>query len=955
MAPEPRKKKKRARVPPAKTSATEEQGEKDIFRIDKLPDVENLRYDSVYSGSVSVYRRKFDCLGLKPNQQLKWTDGRSKLNRKKKRLEVEGRYFKDLGRVVESTIELAIPGSRTSFVSSDFIKISNCPVTSKLDKPSESLTAERHMSQMTGEYNRSLLEDPHNISLWLEFLSFQDQLLEWGNLPGEASASAGHKQRALLERKVSIFERALEQNPTSEELLVGHMTLVQQTWPNEKLVRKWKEIVFVHPNRPRLWLGYIQFCQTNFSAFGTSSLISLYKKCITTLSAVYSGTLLSHPPLPDTASYLLAIFSLFCHFLRQVGLTERSVACYQALVEFNLCTPSEFADDKSLKEFFETFWDSGCPRFGEVEALGWRNWMKKNTGQSTEVVELGAVPYTLFGKTVKTPTNQEDEDAELISGLSLTEAWLKLEDYRMVQNCLPWQPDLASDQTEEECTDPDRMVTYDDISQTLFRFTDANLKVKLVLSFLNFLGAPVGSPFQSLISSTTNLESLCDISTPPLLRTMEDSASVGSTTCGLGTTAPPSSENSLSDFATFVSSQVLSAFSVPASLTVTPIVCNLLCNVCNHSLSLLPSVEDQTRVVKVWTSFLFQQLSNAAASKSSAPKKEMKFEIRGLQKLFKALLRLEQHRNNLSLWNSYALFEYSVGNFQDTKTLYESLLARYPVPSAMLCCTLCECFMGMRPCLWEGAELDTPLCLRTLVGLTERKTCPVSDSISPARILKARSCFIQMAASSNYSNWEEMSKGACYGYFEYLTRGVKEACSVFEKWVDKLKLILKEADDTKRTDTPCFLREIYWKWVQLVEHHSLHHPVQPALLRRVVGGALETFPSEGRFLAVFVRSEKQTFISGRMRRHFDAVAPTAESAIPWLFAVAAELDRYCHVTRQLGAQLEETSVGTMYRVLSLIARAVGADNARHCPLLWRVHMAIQVSRLNRAFAYDVTA
>ena len=70
MAPEPRKKKKRAKVPPAKTSATEEQGEKDIFRIDKLPDMENLRYDSVYSGSVLVYRRKFDCLGLKPNQQL---------------------------------------------------------------------------------------------------------------------------------------------------------------------------------------------------------------------------------------------------------------------------------------------------------------------------------------------------------------------------------------------------------------------------------------------------------------------------------------------------------------------------------------------------------------------------------------------------------------------------------------------------------------------------------------------------------------------------------------------------------------------------------------------------------------------------------------------------------------------------------------------------------------------
>lgn len=928
----------------SKTTATEKLGEKDVYRIDRQPDIENLHYDSVYSGSVAVYRRKFDCLGLKPSQQLKWSDGRSKLNRKKKRLEVEGRYFRELEKAGQSPSELVIPGKAgTISLSDDFIRICNSPNTSKRDKSSDNLTAERHMSRMTGEYNRSLLEEPHNVSLWLEFLAFQDQLLEWGNLPGEASASTGHKKRALQERKITIIERALEQNSTSEELLIGHMTLVQQTWPNDKLIRKWKDIVFVHPNSPRLWLGYIQFCQTNFSSFGISSLISLYKKCITTLSAVYHGTLQSHPPLPNTASYLLAIFSLFCHFLRQVGLTERAVAAYQALVEFNLCTPSEFADDdKSLKEFFETFWDSGCPRFGESEALGWRNWMKKNTGQSADVAALGAVPHTVFRKTVKLPANEEDEDAGLISGLPLTEAWLKLESHRMVHNCLPWQLDLTLDQTEEDCSDPDRMVTYDDISQTIFRVRDTELKVKLVLSFLNFMGAPVGSPFQSLVSSTTNLESLRDISSPPLLRTMEDSASVGSTTCGLGTTTFLSAEKSLSDFAGFVSSQVLSESSVPASPTVTPVAFNFLCNVCNHSLPLLLSAEDQTHIAKVWVSFLYQQLSNSS-SQSSAAKKEMKSEIRLIQKLFKSLLRLEQHRNNLSLWNSYSLFEYSVGNFQEARNLYQSLLTRYPVPSAVLCCTLCECFMGMRQCLWERAELDTTLCLHALVGLTEGKNCPMADSISPARILKARSCFSQMAAASSCSDWEEISKAVCSGYFEYLTRGVKEACSVFEKWIDKLKLTLTEAADTKKTQTLCFVKELYWKQLQLMEYHSLHHPVQPASLRKVVARALQAFPNEGRFMAAFVRSERQTFISGRMRRHFDGVVPTAESAVPWLFAVAAELDRYYRVTGKLGSQVEETSVGTMHRVTSLLARAAAADSTRHCPLLWRVYLVVQVS------------
>lgn len=513
----------------------------------------------------------------------------------------------------------------------------------------------------------------------------------------------------------------------------------------------------------------------------------------------------------------------------------------------------------------------------------------------------------------------------------------------MTQNCLPWQPDSAQGRTEDDCSDPDRMVTYDDVSQTLFRITDADLKAKLVLCFLHFLGAPVALPFQSLVSTTTSLESMQDIRTPPLLRTMEESASVGSTTCGLGTTCFLSSEKSLTDFADSFSSQVLSEVFVSTFPTRTPGACNFVSNVCNHSLSLLPSAEHQTDIAKVWVSFLYQQLCTSS-SQSSAARKEMKSEIRSVQKVFKSLLRLEQHRNNLSLWNSFSLFEYSVGNFQEARSLYQSLLTRYPVPSARLCCTLCECFMGMRQCLWQGVELDTPLCLHAIVSLTEGKNCPVNDSISPGRILKARSCFSQMAASSSCGNWEEISKAVCSGYFEYLTRGVKEACAEFGKWVERVQHLLgSEPDGTKKELMLYLLKELYWKQLQLVEHHSLRHPVRPALLRGVVEGALEVFPDEGRFLAAFVRSERQTFISGRMRRYFDRVAPTADSAVPWLFAVAAELDRYHRIRGQLGAQVEETTMGTVYRVTSLLARATAMDNARHCPLLWRVYLTLQVS------------
>ena len=52
---------------------------------------------------------------------------------------------------------------------------------------------------------------------------------------------------------------------------------------------------------------------------------------------------------------------------------ERSMALFQALVEFNLFSPKfpgYFGVDNKLKSF-KSFWDSGVPRFGENGALGW--------------------------------------------------------------------------------------------------------------------------------------------------------------------------------------------------------------------------------------------------------------------------------------------------------------------------------------------------------------------------------------------------------------------------------------------------------------------------------------------------------------------------------------------------------------------------------------------------------
>ncbi len=975
--PEPKKIKKKSskKTEPA---SVELSSEKDVYHIDHKPDPENLHYDSVYSGKLAVYRRRFDCLGLRESQKLKWTDGRSRISKKRRKgVEEDTRYFTSGLKSTPSEVTIPkktkIPGIDGL---TDFVKIETSSAGSFNTDDSGELTAEAYMSKLTGEYNRSLLEHPHDVSLWLEFLVLQDQLLEWGHLPGETTENISRQNRALIERKNSIFERALEHNPMSEDLLVGHMTLVQEIWPNNKIVKKWKDIVFHQPNKPLLWLKYIHFCQTNFSSFGVSSVTSVYKKCIVTLSSILQGTLRSHQPVPDTLSYLLVIFSLFCDFLKQAGCVERAVACYQALIEFNLCTPSGVTEDiKTLKEFFEPFWNSDAPKFGEQGALGWCNWTKKNSNEKFDGVGLGLLPNKTDKSEKKGPVTEEKShmteekdhvteekdrvteetvEFDLISGLPVTEAWLKLEDYRMTHHLFPWQPNAGEGESEEDCTDPDRIVTFEDVSQTLFRIADQELKASLIISFLGFLGAPVDSPFKSLINVPLRLQAMSEVSSP--LSSFLGGCGEEFSDCeimprGLGQTysmAASLTASTLSGFAGSLSSHVLSNGNVSSSCLPprAPDVCSFIANVCNHSLSLLSFPELQTKVVRVWFLSSFNQLiDDCRHSADKGTKKDLKAKIRPLQRTLKSFLRLEQHRNNLAVWNFYALLEYSAGNFKEAEKLYESLITQHAPPNPNLCCTMCECFMGLVETLCSETEIKTDIALRTLVCYAERGSNPPESPVSPARVLRARSYFssIDFLALSGYSQVEMICVVLCCGYFECITRGVKEACDVFKKWEDALVLCAKDESGARKVALLRSLKMMYVKQLRLFAHHSTTpHPGQTSVQRRVIQQALEIFPDDCGFMSAFIKSEQPTFISGRLRRHFDRISPQAESVSPWIFAVVSELDRYFRVTGKYAGEVEVTTVGTVRRIMGLLNRAAASDNARHCPLLWRIYLSMQV-------------
>lgn len=131
--------------------------------------------------------------------------------------------------------------------------------------------------------------------------------------------------RAVLEKKLSIVDRAVESNPTNVDLKLEKLRLCKELWEPATLQKEWKKLVFIHPNSAPLWRKYLLFTQSHFSMFSVSKVNSVFGKCLSTLSAVQDGSMVSHPPLPGTQEDLLGIAILYTG--------KMSILCVEQLLD----------------------------------------------------------------------------------------------------------------------------------------------------------------------------------------------------------------------------------------------------------------------------------------------------------------------------------------------------------------------------------------------------------------------------------------------------------------------------------------------------------------------------------------------------------------------------------------------------------------------------------------------
>lgn len=313
------------------------------FRLNKKPDMANRMYNTLYRLDIALYkmRSNMTCLGLSKHQVIELTEQKGKKKRKTRTVE---RYWNTNDfQVPESTenISITLPSTTKKldqkinlvdgrgYVPLELSSQDEMVKDDSLRRKVKESTAikdshESEIVQKTRELNKILLDSPQDIQTWLALVDFQEEIVRKEDSVNSSFTATGRERRnaatkTIIEKKIAVFEKALQKNPNSVELIVGHLDICSEIMDAEELVQKWKRVSFVHPNNTLLWRHYLLFMQSRFSVFSFSKTASVYGKCLSTLSSIKEETFASHRAEGNLENEMVDLFIRECQFTRQSG------------------------------------------------------------------------------------------------------------------------------------------------------------------------------------------------------------------------------------------------------------------------------------------------------------------------------------------------------------------------------------------------------------------------------------------------------------------------------------------------------------------------------------------------------------------------------------------------------------------------------------------------------------
>ncbi|KAI0225314.1 hypothetical protein L0F63_002426 [Massospora cicadina] len=282
-------------------------------------------------------------------------------------------------------------------------------------------------------YEVRIKQTPHDIDLWLEYIQFQAR-------EEELRGKNRHSTRSIKnEIQIAMFERALQANPECVEL--GSDAF------------EWDQILTQPPKNLTLWLQYINYRLTEFSAFNVNAAVDIFAHC---LRMIGTDTVQAEK---DT----ICIIDRFCRFLRDTGFSEWAIGIYQALMEWTFYCPPAHLHHSDRLSSFKTFWLKEWPRFGEAGATGWDSYDR-----------LEVIPYFH-------PLPSSDGRGTQLSERLTLEQSLDFDEH------LPISSSRIGDSPH---LDPHRVVLFEDVAPYLINLSCDESKRELVASFIRFAVMP---------------------------------------------------------------------------------------------------------------------------------------------------------------------------------------------------------------------------------------------------------------------------------------------------------------------------------------------------------------------------------------------------------------------------------------------------------------------------------
>ncbi|VDO64354.1 unnamed protein product [Onchocerca flexuosa] len=123
------------------------------------------------------------------------------------------------------------------------------------------------------KYNAELGKDRYNIELWLKFLAVQDEVfLAQESVEGRKKTREERlTNRELLERKMSILDKAISLNFNCVKLKLERLKIGMHLWEENVFIRETRDVEFKHVNDPEMWKGILDLLESDTRRFNLAN------------------------------------------------------------------------------------------------------------------------------------------------------------------------------------------------------------------------------------------------------------------------------------------------------------------------------------------------------------------------------------------------------------------------------------------------------------------------------------------------------------------------------------------------------------------------------------------------------------------------------------------------------------------------------------------------------------